>query len=116
MISVSLVICRGCSFSIMIPSSGYELCSKEQCREEHFNPEVRPTFVAPATTLMRWRYLMTMTLGSLERRIALGKKKKKDQWGGDGRCEEILSEVEIWVHSREKWEPFPVKTEVWLPG
>ena len=76
-ISVSLVICRGCSFSIMIPSSGYELCSKEQCREEHFNPEVRPTFVAPATTLMRWRYLMTMTLGSLERRIALGKKKKK---------------------------------------
>lgn len=74
-ISVSLVICRGCSFSIMIPSSGYELCSKEQWREEHCNPEVRPTFVAPATTLMRWRCLMTVTLGSLERRIALGEKK-----------------------------------------
>ena len=51
-ISVSLVICRGCSFSIMIPSSGYELCSREQCREEHLNPEVRPTFVARITTLM----------------------------------------------------------------
>lgn len=75
-ISVSLVICRGCSFSFIIPSSGYELCSKGQYREEHFSPEVRPTFVAPATTLMRWRCLMTMTLGSLERRIALGKKKK----------------------------------------
>ena len=94
-ISVSLVICRGCSFSIMIPSSGYELCSKEQCREEHFNPEVRPTFVAPATTLMRWRYLMTMTLGSLERRIALGKKKKKRSVG---------RRWEVWGNSLWSWD------------
>lgn len=62
-ISVSLVICRGYSSSIVIPSSGYELCSREQRREEHLSPEVRPTFVAPAATPMSWRCLMTATLG-----------------------------------------------------
>lgn len=95
-ISVSLVICRGCSFSIMIPSSGYELCSKEQWREEHCNPEVRPTFVAPATTLMRWRCLMTVTLGSLERRIALGEKKKLRRSVG--------RKWEVWGNSLWRWD------------
>lgn len=95
-ISVSLVICRGCSFSFMIPSSGYELCSKGQYREEHFSPEVRPTFVAPATTLMRWRCLMTMTLGSLERRIALGKKKKLRRSVG--------KRWEVWGNSLWRWD------------
>ena len=37
---------------------------------------------------------------------------KEPQWGGEGRCEEIISEDEIWIHSGEKWGPFPIKMEV----